>query len=123
MKILKLVICTLFGLMFINAGLNKFFMYIPVPEMSAELRQVNEAFASIKWLMPLVATVEIIAGILFIIPKTRALAALMILPIMVGITLHHLTYAPEGLLMAVILLLINSWVIIDNRKKYSHLIS
>jgi uncharacterized membrane protein YphA (DoxX/SURF4 family) len=109
--------------MFINAGLNKFFMYIPVPEMSAELRQVNEAFAAIKWLMPLIATVEIIAGILFIIPKTRALAALMILPIMVGITLHHLTYAPEGLLMAVILLLINSWVIIDNRKKYSHLIS
>ncbi|MFD2555809.1 DoxX family membrane protein [Sphingobacterium tabacisoli] len=123
MKIIKLVICTLFGLMFINAGLNKFFMYIPVPEMSAELRKVNEAFAAIKWLMPLIATVEIIAGILFIIPKTRALAALMILPIMVGITLHHLTYAPEGLLMAVILLLINAWIIIDNRKKYMHLIA
>ncbi|ERJ59576.1 MauE/DoxX family redox-associated membrane protein [Sphingobacterium paucimobilis] len=123
MKVLKLIICSLFGLMFINAGLNKFFMYLPVPEMSAELRQVNEAFATIKWLMPLIATVEIIAGLLFIIPKTRALAAIMILPVMVGILLQHLIYAPEGLLMAIILLLINSWIIIENKKRYLPLIS
>ncbi|MBL1410134.1 MauE/DoxX family redox-associated membrane protein [Sphingobacterium faecale] len=123
MKVIKLIICSLFGLMFINAGLNKFFMYLPVPEMSAELRQVNEAFATIKWLMPLIATVEIIAGLLFIIPKTRALAAIMILPVMVGILLQHLIYAPEGLLMAIILLLINSWIIIENKKRYLPLIS
>lgn len=123
MKVIKLIICSLFGLMFINAGLNKFFMYLPVPEMSAELRQVNEAFATIKWLMPLIATVEIIAGLLFIIPKTRALAAIMILPVMVGILLQHLIYAPEGLLMAIILLLINSWIIIENKKRNLPLIS
>ncbi|TDQ77038.1 DoxX family membrane protein [Sphingobacterium yanglingense] len=123
MKIFKLVICSLFGLMFINAGLNKFFMYIPVPEMSPELTQVTQAFATIKWLMPLIATVEIIAGVLFIITKTRALAALMILPIMIGIVLHHLTYAPDGLPMALVLFFINAWIIIDNRDKYKHLIS
>lgn len=123
MKILKLVMCFLFGLMFINAGLNKFFMYIPAPKMSPELTQVIQAFATIKWLMPLIATVEIIAGVLFIIPKTRALAALMILPIMIGIVLHHLTYAPDALPMALILFFINTWTIIDNRDKYKHLIS
>lgn len=98
-------------------------MYLPVPEMPEELRKVNEAFSTIKWLMPLIASVEIIGGLLFIIPKTRALGAIIILPIMVGILLQHSFYAPEGLLMAVILFLINLWIIIDNRKKYKVLIN
>lgn len=123
MKIVKFIVCLLFGLMFLNAGLNKFFMYLPVPEMPEELRKVNEAFSTIKWLMPLIASVEIIGGLLFIIPKTRALGAIIILPIMVGILLQHSFYAPEGLLMAVILFLINLWIIIDNRKKYKVLIN
>lgn len=97
-------------------------MYLPVPEMPEELQKVNQAFGAIKWLMPLVATVEIIGGLLFIIPKTRALGAIVILPVMVGIILHHLNYAPEGIPMALVLLLINIWIIIDNRSKYKVLI-
>lgn len=123
MKIIKFIICLLFGLIFINAGLNKFFMYIPVPEMPKELQQVIEAFGSIKWLMPLIAIIEICAGILFIIPKTRTLAAIMIFPIIIGILLHHFFYAPEGLPVAIILFIINIWVIIDNREKYKALIN
>lgn len=123
MKIVKFIICLLFGLLFINAGLNKFFMYIPVPEMPDELRKVNEAFGTIKWLMPLIATIELVAGLLFIIPKTRNLAAIMIFPIIIGILLHHSFYAPEGLPMAIILFLINIWVIIEGREKYKHLLN
>lgn len=123
MKIAKFIICLLFGLMFINAGLNKFFMYIPVPEMPEELRKVNDAFGTIKWLMPLIATVEIVGGLLFILPKTRALGAIVILPVMVGILLQHSFYAPEGLIMAIILFLINIWIIIDNRQRYKNLIN
>ena len=123
MRIVKFIICLLFGLLFINAGLNKFFMYIPVPEMPDELRKVNEAFGTIKWLMPLIATIEIAAGLLFIIPKTRNLAAIMIFPIIIGILLHHFFYAPEGLPMAIVLFLINLWIIIEGREKYKHLLN
>lgn len=123
MKIVKFIICLLFGLVFINAGLNKFFMYIPVPDIPEELRKVNDAFGTIKWLMPLIATVEISAGLLFIIPKTRALAAIMIFPILIGILLHHSAYAPEGLPIAVLLFLIDLSVIIGDREKYYKLIN
>ena len=113
------VISLLFGLIFINAGLNKFFNYMPVPEDFPEnMLRVMEAFMTIGWLMPLIAVVEIIGGILFIIPKTRALGAIVILPVIIGILLTHIVNAPSGLPIAIILLLINSWVLYENRRKY-----
>ena len=113
------VICLLFGLMFINSGLNKFLNYMPVPkDMPADLMAVFGAFMTIKWLMPLIGIAEIIGGILFIPAKTRALGAIIIFPIMIGIVLTHIMYAPSGLPVALILFAIKIWVIIENWRKY-----
>lgn len=124
MKIIKFVLSLLFGLMFINAGLNKFFEYMPMPEMTPEQMRVYDAFAEINWLMPLVGIVEIIGGLLFIFEKTRALGAIVILPVMVGILFHNLLKDPSsfGIGISVVLFLINIWIIIDNQKKYSALV-
>jgi len=118
-KKILLVVSILFGLMFINAGLNKFFNYIPVPaDMPEKMMKVMAAFMEIGWLMPLIAVAEIIGGILFMIPKYRALGAIVIFPVMIGILLTNLLIAPSGLPMALVLLAINLWVIIENRAKY-----
>ena len=114
------VICLLFGLMFLNSGLNKFFTYMPMPEeLPEEMMKMSTAMAEIGWLFPLVGIVEIMGGILFIIPKYRAFGAVIIFPIMVGIVLIHSTAAPSGLPVALLLLLINLWVVYDNRTKYA----
>jgi uncharacterized membrane protein YphA (DoxX/SURF4 family) len=114
------VVCLLFGLMFINSGLNKFFNYMPMPaDMPEDMLKVMEAFTTIGWLLPLVGIVEIIAGLFFIIPKTRALGAIMMLPIMVGIVLTHIVNIPDGLPIAIILMLVNLWVLFENREKYA----
>lgn len=118
MKILKTILCVLFGLMFINAGLDKLFHYMPMPEMPEEMMKIYEAFGAIVWLMPLVAVAELLGGLLFIFPKTRALGAIIILPIMVGIILHNAVFMPEGLAIAGPMLLINLWMIADNWGKY-----
>lgn len=125
MKIVKLILCALFGLMFINAGLDKFLHYMPMPKepMSAELIKAGEAFGTIKWLMPLVGFIEILGGLLFIFFKTRALGAIVILPVMVGIIIHNAVYMPSGLLIAGVMLLINLWMIGDNWKKYQAMVS
>lgn len=118
-KIILFIIYLLFGLMFINAGLNKFLNYMPVPEdMPENMIKLMTAFMEIGWLMPLVAVVEIVGGILFITNKFRALGAIIILPVMVGIVLTHIINAPSGLPIAIALLAINIWVIIENRAKY-----
>jgi len=112
-------ISILFGLMFVNAGLNKFFNYMPVPkDMPESVVKVMTAFMQIGWLMPLVGVVEIIGGILFMTNRFRALAAIIILPDMVGILLTNIINAPSGLPIALILFAINIWVIIENRERY-----
>ena len=92
---------------------------MPMPkDMPAPLLKLMGGVMQIGWLMPLVGIVEIIGGILFIIPKYRALGAIVILPIMIGILLTHTINAPSGLPIALVLFAINIWVIIENRKKY-----
>ncbi len=113
------VISLLFGLMFINSGLNKFFNYMPVPkDMPENMMSVIGAFMQIGWLMPLIAVVEILGGVLFIIPKYRALGAIMIFPINLGILLTHTVNLRSGIPIALILMAVNLWVIIENREKY-----
>ena len=113
----------LFGLIFINAGLNKFFNYMPMPDdLPENMVKLMNAFMEISWLMPLVGFAEVIGGLLFVIPKTRALGAIVIFPIMIGILLTNTINEPSGLPIALPLFAINLWVIYDNREKYSALI-
>ena len=76
------------------------------------------AIKEISWLLPLVGVAEIVGGILFITNKFRALGAIIIFPVLVGIILTHIFSAPSGLPMALVLLGIELWVIIENRGKY-----
>jgi uncharacterized membrane protein YphA (DoxX/SURF4 family) len=124
MKIIKLIISILFGLMFINAGLNKFLNYMPMEKPTPEQMELFAAFDKIFWLLPLVGAVEILGGLLFIFPKTRALGAIVILPVMVGIVIHNFTMdkSPMGMSIAGVLFLINLWMIIDNKEKYRALL-
>lgn len=122
MKIVKFILCLLLGLIFINAGLDKFFQYMPVPPLKPELQNVDEAFRTIQWLLPLVGFVEVIGGFLFIIPKTRALGAIILLPIFLGIMIHTSYWAPEALLIPSILFIVEMFILYENRKKYQSII-
>jgi uncharacterized membrane protein YphA (DoxX/SURF4 family) len=122
MKILRLILFVLFGLLFINAGLDKFLHYMPIPPLEPEVVKVGEAFLSIKWLLPLVGAVELIAGLLFLFSKTRLLGALMIFPVMIGILLHNAVYMPSGLLIAGVFFGINLWVLYDHKQTIRSLI-
>jgi uncharacterized membrane protein YphA (DoxX/SURF4 family) len=117
------VLALLFGLMFINAGLDKFFHYMPMPkDMSEKMLKAFAAFTEIGWLMPLVGVVELVGGLLIISPKTRALGALIILPVMVGIVLTNIVQDKSALPIALILTAILGWVIFENREKYLPLV-
>ena len=113
------VLCLLTGLMFINAGLDKFLHYMPMPkEMPEKMVKTGKAFMEIGWLMPLVGAVEILGGLLLIFPRTRALGAVVIVPVLTGILLANISMAPSGLPIVFALIAIIVWVIIDNREKY-----
>ncbi len=113
------ILALLFGLMFANAGLNKFLNYMPMPEeMPEALLKDFQAMMEISWLLPLVGLAELIGGILVIIPKTRALGALIILPVMVGILLVNTVVDTSGFVIALVLAIILGWIMYENRHKY-----
>jgi putative oxidoreductase len=118
-KKILFAVSLLFGLMFINSGLNKFFNYMPIPkDMPENMMKEMTAIIQIGWLMPLIAVAEIVGGVLFITNKFRALGAIIIFPVLIGILLTHIIIAPSGLPLALVLLAIEMWVIIENREKY-----
>ncbi|RDI15855.1 DoxX family membrane protein [Flavobacterium sp. AG291] len=114
------VVSLLFGLLFIVFGMNKFLNFMPPPpEMPEHLMKVMGAFMTIGWLMPLVGIAEVVGGVLFIIPKTRAFAAVMVFPVMVGIMLTNTVTDTSGLPIALVFFVINLWVLYENRHKYA----
>lgn len=116
--------CILFGLLLINGGLNKFFNYMPVPDnLPTELVKDTAALSEISWLLPLIGFAEVLGGILTIFPRTRALGALVVFPVMVGVLLTHLLVEPNGLPIALVIWAILLWIIFENRSKYLPLIS
>jgi len=113
------VLCLLAGLMFINAGLDKFLHYMPVPkDLPEKMVKAGKAFMEIGWLLPLVGAAEILGGLLLIFPRTRPLGAIIIVPVLTGILLANISMAPSGLPIVFVLIAIILWVIIDNREKY-----
>jgi uncharacterized membrane protein len=76
------------------------------------------AFMEIGWLMPLVGSIELIGGLLLVFPRTRALGAIVILPVLTGILLANINMAPSGLPIVFALIAIIVWVIVDNKEKY-----
>lgn len=120
-KILNIV-SVLFGLLLLNGGLNKFFNYMPAPEtMSEAMTKDFGALMEISWLIPLIGLAEIVAGILIMIPKMRALGALIIIPVAVGILLTHILVDTEGLIIAIVIWAILIWILWENREKYRSL--
>lgn len=117
------VICLLFGLMFINSGLNKFFEYMPAPkDLPPGLLKAFGAFLEIGWILPLVAVAEILGGLLVMISKTRALGALILFPVMVGAVITNTLYYKQGLPMVIALAVILAWIMFENRNKYLPLV-
>jgi putative oxidoreductase len=112
------VLCALFGLGMIVFGANKLFPFMPMPELTEQQKTIYGAFGTIKWIMPLVAVVEIVGGLLMAIPKTRALGAIIILPVVVGILVHHFTFDMPGIAVPAVFGLINFWAIADSKDKY-----
>ncbi|HSZ72969.1 MAG TPA: DoxX family membrane protein, partial [Cytophagaceae bacterium] len=118
------VLCLLTGLIFVNSGLDKFLHYMPVPEqMPEKAAKTIAAFTAIGWLMPLVGAAELVGGLLLIFKKTRALGAVILVPILTGILLATLSMTPQAAPIVIVLIAIIGWVIAENWKKYLPMIS
>lgn len=107
----------LLGLIFIIFGSNGLMMvltgagFIPMPPPKPEVMEAMGGFFKIGYLMPLVKSMQVIAGLLLLSNKFLNFAITLLGPIIVNIVCVHIFIDTSGLAMAVFILILFSLLV------------
>ena len=115
MKIASIIARYLMGLIFLVFGLNGFLHFIPMPPPKGALAaQFGGAiFGSHYWIV--IFGVQVIGGVLLLVNQFVPLALAILGPVIVNIFFFHAFMAPEGLPLAIVVVLL--WSILAIRYK------
>jgi hypothetical protein len=108
----------MYGLILVVFGLNGFFHYLPIPEKEGFALEFMQALEQAKYLLPAVAVIMIVSGILFLSNRGVAFALLMQLPVSFNIFAFHLFHDWQGLIVAYLIFGINNFLIIKRFNQY-----
>jgi uncharacterized membrane protein YphA (DoxX/SURF4 family) len=110
------------GLMLLVFGLNTFLQFIPMPQASEQMEAYTYALFSTGFIFPIIAIIEIISGIAFIINKFTSLMAILIMPIILNALLAHMFLDPSGIGASLFITLSIIVVMIKNKDSYISLL-
>jgi hypothetical protein len=88
------------GLVFFVFGMNGFLHFIPVQPMGGAAGQFLGGLAASRYLLPLMAGVQALAGLALLARRFVPLALTLLAPIIVNIVAFHLFLEPSGLPLA-----------------------
>lgn len=117
-----MVVRILLGLFVLVFGLNKFFHFIPFGEMSETAGAYFGALSSVKLVPYVLGVVEIAAGLALLLNKYGALMALILMSVSVNAVLFHATLAPDSIMGALILLVLNILVLVGYKDRYADIL-
>ena len=109
------------GLMLIVFGLNKFLHFIAMGEPPAAMGEYLGALFKTGFLFPLIAVIEITAGVAFVSNKFAPLMVIILMPVMVNAFLAHLFLDPAGIGAAAFILTALIIIIVRNFERYREL--
>ncbi len=121
MQIVKQLPAYLLGLVFVVFGLSYFFPFMPMPPMEGDPAVFGGLMTKTGY-MTFVKVLEISIGLLLFIPKTRALALILIAPITVNILCFELFIA-KAPSIGIALVVLNAIGLYMNRAKYSSILA
>ena len=97
------------GALLLMSGLNKFFNFMPTPEMTESAGLFMMALGETGYIFPVIAIIEIVGAGLLISGKMVPFALVILAPIMVNIALLHIVLDPAGMGMALFLIATTGW--------------
>ncbi len=112
----------LFGLEFLVFGANKFFNFLPMPEMAGEAGNYMGALFSTGYMFPTIAIIEILAGLALITNKYTALMLVVLAPVTFNIFGFHASLAPDGLAMGVVMMVLHVFLMLQYKNRYVQLL-
>ncbi len=116
MKYLNQILATILGLPFLVFGLNYFLQFMPMPPMAGDAGTFAGLLFTSKYLL-IVKIIEITTAVMIIANLKRALALLLLAPVIVNITLFELLLAHQPGIGLLLLILIGV-LIFRYREKY-----
>lgn len=123
MKIAYIIVRSLLGAMLLFASISYFYMVssgkMPPPPNDA-VKTYMMGISSVN-IMNIVKAIELLCGILFVIGRFNALAAIVIFPILINIALFHAYLGPKDLPMAIILIIADLFIAYYYRDRYQPL--
>ena len=122
MRIAVIIVRTLMGLLFLFASITFLFKLITPPPLTGAMKLFNDGLEASRYLMPTVKVIELICGLAFVTGRFVPLATILIAPIIVNIFFVHVLLAPEGIPVAVFLVLANSFLAYYHREAYKPLL-
>ena len=122
MKIASTIARYLLGLIFLVFGLNGFLHFIPMPPPKGALAaQFGGAiFASHYWVV--VFGVQVIGGVLLLVNRYLVLALILLGPVIVNIFFFHALMAPEGFPPALVVTLLELFLLWRYRNAFAGLV-
>ncbi|MDF1883097.1 hypothetical protein JHD49_04015 [Sulfurimonas sp. SAG-AH-194-C21] len=112
----------LVGLMLVLFGANGFLQFMPMPPPSAQMGAWLGAIAQTGYLFPLIAAIELVAGLAFVFNKFASLMAIILMPVMLNALLAHIFLNDvAGMGGALIVVLGTLLVMFKNRQRYSEI--
>jgi putative oxidoreductase len=123
MKITVIIVRVLMGLIFVAASIVFLFKLVPQPELKGSAKSFMEGIQAAGYFLPLLMGTELVCGLALVIGRFVPLATVVIFPITLHILLYHIFVAPEGLPVAIVLLLANLFLAYACRKHYEPLLA
>ncbi|MDF3821940.1 DoxX family membrane protein [Leptospira sp. 96542] len=121
MKIAYTIVRVLMGALFVFSSAAYFFQLIPTPELTGNMKEFNEGLTASGYFMTLLKGTEFVCGIAFIVGRLVPLASIVIAPVVINIFFVHVFLAPEGLPIAIFLVVASGFVAYYNRNIYKPL--
>jgi putative oxidoreductase len=110
------------GLIFLIFGLNGFLNFIPMPPPPENMMKFMMGMMETGYFMPLLKGAEVICGILLLANIFVPLALIILAPICLNIFLVHAFMAPDGLPMAIAILILGGAIAWARFDKFSEIL-
>jgi putative oxidoreductase len=110
----------IYGIFLLTFGLNGFFSFFPLPEMTEEAGTFMGSLVQTGYILPIVGALQVVVGLLLIVNKFTPLILIVIFPIMLNAFLLHLFLDPAGIAGSLVAIILNVFLFIANKESYKN---
>ncbi|GEC78027.1 DoxX family membrane protein [Flavobacterium aquatile] len=116
-KIVRIVL----GIMLVLFGANKFFGFIPLPELPEKAASFMTSLGATGYVLKTVGVLEILIGAMLLLKKWVAFALTLLVPISINILLFHIFLDVSGIGGALLITVLNGILIYKHWPQYKSL--